>query len=265
MRDSTATFMPERYSRQLRLEGFGPRAQECLRTSSVLVSRVGGVGGTIAALLAQAGIGRLVLAHGGPIEPEHLNRMQLANPSDVGRQCAQVFAEKIADINPDVDVVAVESNVTPDNVASLVRDVDVVADGAPLFEERYLLNQQAVTQRKSLVMAAMFGTEVQLTTIIPGSTPCLACLFPEKPPEWDHVGVFPAIGPSPRFVGSLAAMEVIKLLTGYGKCMAGTLFFYDLKDNQLRFFSIKRRSACSVCGDVGEARAESVNAVAKGA
>jgi molybdopterin-synthase adenylyltransferase len=239
----------ERYERQLRLEGFGPAGQERLREASVLVSRVGGVGGTIAALLAQAGIGRLVLAHGGRILPEHLNRMQLATPADVGRECATVFAEKIAAINADVDVIAVSSNVTPDNVASLVEPVDVIADGAPLFEERYLLNREAVAQRKPLVMAAMFGTDVYLTTIVPHETPCLACLFPERPPEWDHVGVFPAIGPSPRFVGSLAAMEVIKLLTGYGECLTGKLFFSDMKDNFFRSFTVERREDCQVCGE----------------
>ena len=209
---------------------------------------MGGVGGTIAALLAQAGIGRLVLAHGGCIQPEHLNRMQLATPRDVGRKCATVFARKITEINADVDVVAVPSNVTSGNVTSLVEGVDAIADGAPLFEERYLLNREAVAQRKPLVMAAMFGTDVYLTTIVPHSTPCLACLFPEKPPNWTHVGVFPAIGPSPRFVGSLAAMEVIKLVTGYGDCLTGKLFFYDLRNNFSRCFTVKRRAECGVCG-----------------
>jgi molybdopterin-synthase adenylyltransferase len=245
--NSIGTLGEERYARQLRLDGFGDEGQARLRQASVLVSRVGGVGGTIAALLAQAGIGRLVLAHGGRIEPEHLNRMQLATPQDVGCECSTVFSTKIKEINPDVDVVAVSSNVTPSNVASLVEGVDVIADGAPLFEERYLMNEEAVAQRKPLVMAAMFGTDVYLTTIVPHSTPCLACIFPEKPPDWNHVGVFPAIGPSPRFVGSLAAMEVIKLVTGYGDCLTGKLFFHDLKHNFSNCFAIKRRAGCRVC------------------
>lgn len=231
----------------------------------MLVSRVGGVGGTIAALLAQAGVGRLVLAHGGQIEPEHLNRMQLANAGDVGRQCSTVFAEKIHALNPDVEVVPVPSNVTPQNVASLVGQVDVVADGAPLFEERYLMNRESVTQRKPLVMAAMFGTEVYLTTIVSPRTPCLACIFPERPPEWTHVGVFPAIGPSPRFVGSLAAMEVIKLLTGYGECLTGTLFYYDVKDNFFRSFAIERSDDCRVCaGEDGTAHSSTNGNVPEG-
>jgi molybdopterin/thiamine biosynthesis adenylyltransferase len=252
MQGTLSSLAIDRYARQLRLEGFGQEAQERLCQASVLVSRVGGVGGTIAALLAQAGIGRLVLAHGGLVEPEHLNRMQLANPRDVGRQCSTVFAEKIAEINPDVDVVAVPSNVTSENAASLVGRVDVIADGAPLFEERYLMNQEAVAQRKPLVMAAMFGTDVYLTTIVPDSTPCLACIFPERPPDWNHVSVFPAIGPSPRFVGSLAAMEVIKLLTGYGQRLTSKLFFYDLKNNFLRCFAVARRDNCHVCAGSSE-------------
>jgi molybdopterin/thiamine biosynthesis adenylyltransferase len=256
MPDSMGALAPERYARQLRLEGFGHKAQERLRQASVLVSRVGGVGGTIAALLAQAGIGRLVLAHGGRIEPEHLNRMQLATPHDVGRECSTVFEKKITEINADVDVVAISSNVTSSNVASLIESVDAIADGAPLFEERYLMNREAIAQRKPLVMAAIFGTDVYLTTIVPHKTPCLACIFPDKPPDWNHVGVFPAIGPSPRFIGSLAAMEVIKLVTGYGECLRGRLFFYDLKTNFCRSFAVKRRVDCHVCG-VNEKRGRS--------
>jgi molybdopterin/thiamine biosynthesis adenylyltransferase len=173
--------------------------------------------------------------------------MQLANPEDVGQEASAVFAKKITAINAEVDVIAVASNVTPENVASLVEPVDVIADGAPLFEERYLMNQEAVAQRKPLVMAAMFGTDAYLTTIVPHSTPCLACIYPEKPPDWNHVGVFPAISPSPRFVGSLAAMEVIKLLTGYGECLTNRLFFYDLMNNFSRHFAIERRDDCRVC------------------
>jgi molybdopterin-synthase adenylyltransferase len=237
-----------RYARQLRLPGFGPEAQERLAQASVLVSRVGGVGGTIAALLAQAGVGRLVLAHGGEILDEHLNRMQLATPRDVGRECSSVFAQRIGEINPEVDVVAVPSNVVAENAAALVGQADVVADGAPLFEERYLMNAEAVAQRRPLVMAAMFGADAYVTTIVPGETPCLACVFPERPPEWDHVGVFPAIGPSPRLAGSLAAMEVIKVITGYGRTLAGELLYADLESNVFRSFAIERRPDCPVCG-----------------
>lgn len=109
------------------------------------------------------------------------------------------------------------------------------------------MNQEAVAQQKPLVTAAMFGTDVYLTTILPNVTPCLACIFPEKPPEWTHVNVFPAIGPSPRFVGSLAAMEVIKLVTGYGTCLTSRLFFYDLRNNFSDCYTIERRQDCPVC------------------
>jgi molybdopterin/thiamine biosynthesis adenylyltransferase len=260
MSNSNGAIESERYARQLRLEGFGPAAQRRLRQASVLVSRVGGVGGTVAAQLAQAGIGKLVLAHGGCIELEHLNRMQLANPEDVGQECSTVFSRKIKAINPDVEVVAVPSNITSNNVVSLVSQVDVIADGAPLFEERYLMNREAVVQRKPLVMAAMFGPDAYLTTIVPTATPCLSCLFPEKPPEWNHPSVFPAIGPSPRFVGSLAAMEVIKLLTGYGECLVSKLWFCDLKNNVFRTFAIERRADCTVCADADEKRELEVDA-----
>lgn len=245
---SFSDFELERYARQIRLPGFGLDGQRRMKQASILVSRVGGVGGTIAALLSQAGVGRLVLAHGGHIVPEYLNRMPLADPPDVGRQCVAVFEEKLRAINATVQLVTEPSNITPQNVGRLVEQADVVVDGAPLFEERYLMNQEAVAQGKPLVTAAMFGTDAYVTTIVPGQTPCLACLFPEKPPDWDNIGVFPALGPCPRLVGSLAAMEVIKLLTGYGQCLTGRLWFCDLSINLFRSFAVEQRADCHVCG-----------------
>jgi molybdopterin/thiamine biosynthesis adenylyltransferase len=174
--------------------------------------------------------------------------MPLANQQDVGRQCITVFEEKLRAINPSVKLVTEASNITSENVARLVEQADVVVDGAPLFEERYLMNQQAVAQGKPLVTAAMFGTDAYLTTIIPGKTPCMTCLFPEKPPDWNSIGVFPALGPCPRLVGSLAAMEVIKLLSGYGECLTGRLWFCDLSINLFRSFAVERRADCRVCG-----------------
>jgi molybdopterin/thiamine biosynthesis adenylyltransferase len=243
-------FELERYSRQIRIEGFGLESQRRLKAATVMISRVGGVGGTVAMNLARAGIGRLVIVHGGHIVPEYLNRMQLALPSDVDRPCTEVFVERLKAMNPDMDIIAVPENVSEGNVAELVAKANLVVDGAPLFEERYLMNQESVRQGKPLVMGAMYSTEGYVTTIVPGETPCLACIYPKKPDYWTNIKVFPAIGPGPVIVGSMAAMEAIKVLTGFGQPLKNVLWFFDLETNIVRRLRVNRRPDCPVCGEI---------------
>ena len=237
----------ERYERQLRLDGFGLAAQHRLRASTVFVSRVGGVGGSAATQLARAGIGRLVVAHGGPVHREYMNRMQLAMDEDVGRPCSEVIAKRLRAINPNTEVIAVGENVSEDNVAALVEQADVVIDGAPLFEERYLMNAEALAQGKPMVSGAMYATDGYVTTFIPGQTGCLRCLFAARPPDWTNIRVFPAIGPGPAMVGAMAGMEAIKLLTGFGTPLADRLWTFDLADNLVRVLRIERSPVCPAC------------------
>ena len=241
----------ERYERQIRLDGFGLEAQRRLKGATVLVSRVGGVGGTIALGLAKAGVGKLVLAHGGTLSAEYMNRMLLADPADVGRPCMEVFVERLRRVNPQLEVVGVAENVSADNVAGLVAQADLVADGAPLFEERYLMNAEAVRQGKPLVVGAMYGTEGYVTVILPGSTPCLACIYPARPDYWTNIKVFPAIGPAPWVVGATATMEAVKVLTGFGEPLAGILWSFDLETNLTRKLRVHRNPECPVCGGLG--------------
>ena len=239
-----------RYARQIGIDGFGLAGQSRLRAAHVTVSRCGGVGGSAATHLARAGIGAMTVAHGGVIEVEALNRMPLAFPKDVGRPCAQVHTDTLRMINPEVRLHPVLANVSEDNVAELVAPADVVVDGAPLFEERYLLNREAVRQGKPMVSGAMYDTEGYVTTIVPGRTPCFACVNPVRPAYWDNIYVFPAIGPGPAIVGAMIGMEVIKLLTGCGTPLLGKLWFFDLRNNETRMISIQRRPDCEVCGDL---------------
>jgi len=241
----------QRYERQIRLQGFGKEAQRRLRSSSVFVSRVGGVGGTAAMNLVRAGIGKLVLAHPGHVEPEKLNRCQLLFPADVGRSFVDVSAARLKSINPDVEIVTVRDSVNESNVAGLVAQADLIVDGAPLFEERYLMNREAVAQRKPLCMGAVFGMEGYVTAIVPGESPCLACIYTEKPDYWTNINVFPVIGPVAVIVGATVAMEAIKLLTGFGTPLKNVLWFFDLETNHSRRFHVNRKSDCPVCGGRG--------------
>lgn len=237
-----------RYQRQIRIDGFGMEAQQRLKGASVMISRAGGVGGTAAVEMALAGVGRMTLVHGGKVVPEYLNRWVWAGPSDVGRPCTEVIAEHIRSINPHVEVVAVPEYVNEGNVAALVSKADLVIDGAPLFEERYLMHREAVRQKKPIVMGAMYSTEGYVTTYVPGETPCLKCIYPEKPEYWTHIEVFPAIGPGPIMVGSMAAMEAIKLITGFGQPLKGILWYFDLQTSLVRQLKVNRRANCEVCG-----------------
>jgi molybdopterin-synthase adenylyltransferase len=237
----------DRYARQIRLDGFGLAGQRRLRGAHVAISRGGGVGGTVAAHLARAGVGKLTIAHGGKITPEYLNRMPLAFPADLDRPCADAFRDMLARINPDVETDIIATYVDADNVTQITKDADVIVDGAPLFEERYELNRAAVVSGQPLVSGAMYDTEGYATTVQPGKTACLACIYPTRPEFWNDISVFPAISPGPGLVASMMAMEVIKVLTGFGEPLRDQLWFFDLRTNVNRVFRVSRRPDCAVC------------------
>lgn len=241
--------LPEqkRYSRQLDIDGFGGQAQARLKAATVAISRCGGVGGTCAMLLARAGIGRLILAHGGHVTLENLNRMHLAGTSDLDRPYTDAFVDALRDINPSVSLIPVPENVSCGNVRELVTQADLVADGAPLFEERWLMNSEAIRQNKPLVSGAMYDLEGYVTTIIPGCTPCLSCIYPAKPDYWT-LTAFPVIAPISTLVGAIMAMEVIKLLTGVGDTLQGLLWRWDIRSNLAKQFKVVKRVDCPVCG-----------------
>jgi molybdopterin/thiamine biosynthesis adenylyltransferase len=239
----------QHYEWQLWVPGFGEAGQERLKGASVLVSRCGGVGGNVAYQLAAAGVGRLVLAHAGTVRPSDLNRQLLMAHEGLGRPRAELAARRLRELNPHVEVEAVPENIAEHNVARLVGAVDLVVDCAPLFSERLLLNREAVRQGKPLVECAMYELEAQLTTVVPGRTPCLACLYPEPPPAWRRE--FPVFGAVAGAIGSLGAMEAIKVLAGLGEPLLGTLLTCDLRDMTFRKVKLRRRADCAVCAHVG--------------
>jgi molybdopterin/thiamine biosynthesis adenylyltransferase len=224
---------------------FGEEGQRRLKQATVLISRIGGVGGTIAMQLTAAGIGRLVLAHAGNLRLDDLNRQLLMTTNGIGKPRVESALRTLHAINPHVQIETVAENISEQNAAALVERCDVVACAAPLFSERLLLNREAVRQCKSLVDGAMFDLEGRLTTVVPGQTPCLACLYPESPPNWKRE--FPVISPIASTVGCLAAMEVIKLLTGLGQPLVSKLLTFDLRDMSFRTVAISRQPNCPVC------------------
>jgi molybdopterin/thiamine biosynthesis adenylyltransferase len=236
----------ERYRWQLWTPGFGEAGQRRLRDAAVLVTRCGGVGGLVAYELAAAGVGRLVLAHAGAARLDDLNRQLLMTVAGVGRPRMELAPERLRELNPHVAVEAVAENVSEDNAARLVGGVDLVVACAPLFRERLLLNREAVRQGKPLVDCAMYDLEMQLTTVSPGRTPCLACLYPAEPPGWARE--FPVFGATAGAAGCLGALEAIKVLAGLGEPLYGRMLLCDLRGMTFRRTTVRRRPDCAVCG-----------------
>ena len=236
----------ERYQWQLWVPDFGEAGQRRLKGATVLVSRVGGVGGAAAMQLAAAGVGRLILAHGGELRLNDLNRQLLMSTAGIGRPRVDLALARLRDLNPHVEIEKVAENISETNAAQVVSRCDLIISAAPLFTERLLMNREAVRQRKPLVDCAMYELEGRLTTIVPGQTPCLACIYPELPVTWKRE--FPVIGPVSSTVGSLAAMEAIKVLAQLSDPLLSRLLVFDLRAMNFQTVPIPRRADCPVCG-----------------
>jgi len=233
------------YEWQMWVDDFGEAGQERLKGATVLVSRVGGLGSVVAYELAAAGIGTLVLAHAGDIKPSDLNRQLLMTHAALGTPRVESAERRLKELNPRLNIVAVNENINDSNAAGVIEQVDLIVDCAPMFDERFAMNREAVRQHKPLVECAMYDLEASLTTVIPGETPCLACLHPEVPPEWRRE--FPVFGAVSGTVGCLAAMEAIKVLGGFGDTLAGRLLTFNLRDMSFSRRNIRRRKDCDVC------------------
>lgn len=233
------------YEWQLTVPGFGEAGQEKLKEASVLVSRIGGLGGLVAYELAAAGIGKLVLAHGGNVKPSDLNRQLLMTDDWLGKPRVESAKRRLKELNPRLEIETVNANVNEENVAELVSKVDVVVDCAPLFEERFLMNREAVNQNKPLVDCAMYELEAQIMTVLPGKSACLSCLYPDWPKAWKRE--FPVFGAVSGTVACLGAMEAIKVIAGLGEPLTGQLLSMDLRDMTFYKTKINRKDDCPVC------------------
>jgi len=236
------------YEWQIWVRDFGEEGQQRLKNASVLISRCGGLGGVVAYELAAAGVGKLVLAHGGNARPSDLNRQLRGTHASLGRPRIGTMTQRLLDLNPRLEIVAVGENVNEDNAARLVEQADVVVDCAPMFEERFAMNRQAVLQRKPLVECAMYDLEATITTGQPGTTPCLACWCPSVPSQWKRQ--FPVFGAVSGTVGCLAAMEAIKLIAGFGEPLFNRMLRMDLRDMTMQTLALARNPECAVCGSL---------------
>ncbi len=236
------------YEWQLDVPGFGEAGQAKLRSSTALVSRIGGLGGPLAMSLAAAGFGKIVLVHRGDLREDDLNRQTLMARGWIGRSRVECAAETLRRFKPEIEVEAVDANFAEENAAGLVAGADIVFDCAPLFEERFLMNRECVRAAKPLIDCSMYAMEGQVIPILPGRTPCLACIYPEAPPHWRRR--FPVIGAVSALVAQIGALEGIKQVAGFGEVAFGQLIAVDAAT--MRFDKIRlapRRADCDICGD----------------
>ena len=237
----------ETYAWQLDIPGFGESGQAKLAGATALVSRVGGLGGPLAMSLAAAGFGKIILAHGGNLREDDLNRQTLMGREWIGKSRANCAGETLRRFKPEIEIEAVPENITEDNAAELVSKADIVFGCAPLFEERFLMNRECVRQNKPLIDSAMYAMEGRVIPIVPGETPCLSCLYPEVPAHWKRQ--FPVIGAVSALTAQIGALEGIKLIAGFGQVAKGQMISIDTAMMQMDKIRLAaRRSDCKICG-----------------
>lgn len=238
------------YEWQMWVPGISEEGQRKLKGASVLISRVGGLGGLVALELAAAGVGKLVLAHGGILKPSDLNRQLLQTYDHVGKPRMESIVRRLQELNPRCEIVGVAENVSSGNADDLVAQADIVVDAAPLFQERLALNAAAFRTGKPMVECAMHSLEASVTTFVPGRTGCLACYVPEAPPTWTRQ--FPVFGAVSGTAACVGAMEVIKWITGVGRLLTGEMLAMNLGTMQFRKVALPRHAGCAVCGGTSD-------------
>jgi molybdopterin/thiamine biosynthesis adenylyltransferase len=243
--------LKEYYSRQTVLPELGPKGQEKLRHSKVAVVGLGGLGTISALYLTLAGVGHLRLIDQDTVELKNLHRQVLYSLKNLRYPKVEAAADRVGEVNPDVKVEPVPENVRPSNVDKLVEGMNCIVDGLDNMRTRYILNHASVRHQIPYVFGAAIGLEGNLSVFSPPETPCLECVLPNLDdrhlPTCDTRGV---LGATTGIIGSLQAMEAIKLLGGLGVSLKGKLMVCDFKDMYFTAIEIFKRPDCPVCGTV---------------
>lgn len=225
------------------IEGFGIKGQERLKKAKVVIAGAGGLGSIISIYLTTAGVGRIRLIDHDRVELSNLNRQILYVDKDIGKRKAEVAKERLESLNKEVLIEAIKETITEDNVFKLVDGYDLIVDAMDNFPVRFMLNKIAVQKKIPFFHGAIRGFEGRATTIIPGQTPCLSCLYPRVP----EPGVSPVIGVAPAVIGSIQATEVIKYIVGTGVLLTNRLLIYDGMSMEFMEIRVKRHTDCKEC------------------
>jgi adenylyltransferase/sulfurtransferase len=240
-----------RYSRHLIMPEMGMAGQRKLKQGSVLLIGTGGLGSPLALYLAAAGVGHIGLVDFDVVDSSNLQRQIIHGTSTVGMAKTESAKQRLADLNPQIEVTTYETQITSENAFDLLRPYDVIIDGTDNFPTRYLTNDASVILGKPNVYGSIFRFEGQATVFSPkDGGPCYRCLYPEPPPP----GLVPScaeggvLGVLPGVIGTIQATEAIKLITGIGEPLIGRLMLYDALAMRFRELKLRRNPECPVCG-----------------
>jgi molybdopterin/thiamine biosynthesis adenylyltransferase len=238
----------QRYERQMLIEGFGTEGQKRLKKAKIIIAGAGGLGGIVAIYLTAAGVGRVRLIDHDQVELSNLNRQILYGDKDIGKKKTDLAQARLESLNREVEIEAICETITKENAFNLIDDGDLIVDALDNFQTRFILNEVAVRKRIPFFHGAIRGFEGKATTIVPGKTLCLKCLYPQIP----DLGVSPVIGVAPAVIGSIQATEVIKYITGIGNLLTNRLLLYDGLNLEFTEIKLKRRQDCEVCQHLQE-------------
>jgi molybdopterin/thiamine biosynthesis adenylyltransferase/rhodanese-related sulfurtransferase len=238
-----------RYQRHLLLPEVGVEGQLELLDARVLLLGAGGLGSPAALYLTAAGVGTIGIVDMDVVDESNLQRQILHNMDRIGDRKVDSAKKTLTAINPDVNVVAHDTRLGADNVMELLEGYDIVVDGADNFPSRYLLNDAALKAGVPVVHGSIFRFEGQATVFKPHDGPCYRCLIPEPPPaelapSCAEAGV---LGVLPGIIGSIQAVEAIKVILDLGDSLSGRLLAYDSLEQSFRTFTVQRDPACPAC------------------
>lgn len=241
-----------RYSRHIMLPQVGEKGQGALLQAKVLLLGAGGLGSPAALYLAAAGVGTLGIVDFDVVDRSNLQRQILHRDADVGRPKTESARETLQALNPDVKVITHQERLSSENTVDIISDYEIIVDGSDNFPTRYLVNDACVFAGKPNVHGSIFQFEGQMTVFYPkAGGPCYRCLYPLPPPP----GMAPScaeagvLGVLPGVVGTLQAMEAIKLILKKGEPLIGRLLLYDALSMKFRELTLRRDPSCPVCGD----------------
>ena len=238
-----------RYSRQIMVRGLDLEGQERLLTSRALIIGLGGLGSPVALYLAAAGLGHLVLADFDRVELTNLQRQIIHGTDDLGRPKTASARDRIAAINPDITVDTLEERMTGEALAAVVREVDIVIDGSDNFATRFAVNAACVAAGRPLVSGAVIGMDGQLAVFRPDlHGPCYRCVYADSGEAAQSCSETGVLGPLTGVIGSLQAVETVKVLTGLGEPLNHRLLVVDALTQQWRRLNLRRDPQCPVCG-----------------
>jgi len=236
-----------RYNRQLKIPDFGEESQKKLIDSHIAIVGIGGLGCASATYLTAAGVGRITIIDFDVVELSNLNRQVLYWEDEIGEKKVFVAQRKLSKLNPHAEIIAICDKVTEENISEFISGAQIVLDGLDNFSTRLVVNSACVRHRIPFIHGGVSRFRGLVTTILPGETACLACLYPEGSPGGEGLGV---LGFVPAVIANLQALEAIKLLIGQGPALAGKVLRFNGNDMKFRMDELQRNENCKVCGSL---------------